>query len=48
LEDVETRLAKLYDALETGEFKGGELPQGINTFEKKVELQQQSLERRMR
>ena len=41
LEDVEGRLVKLYDALETGEFKGGELAPRIKAlFEKKVELQQ--------
>ena len=41
LEDVEARLVKLYDALETGEFKGGELAPRIKAlFEKKAELQQ--------
>jgi len=41
LEDVEARLIKLYEALETGEFKGGELAPRIKAlFEKKAELQQ--------
>ena len=40
IEDVECRLAKLYDALETGEFKGGELAPRIKAlFEKKLELE---------
>ncbi len=35
------RLGKLYDALETGEFKGGELAPRIKAlFQKKEELQQ--------
>ena len=39
LGDVDSRLAKLYDALETGEFKGGELAPRIKTiYEKKEEL----------
>lgn len=41
LEDVEGRLVKLYNALETGEFKGGELAPRIKAlFEKKTELEQ--------
>ena len=41
LTEVESRLGKLYDALETGEFKGGELAPRIQTlFEKKEQLQQ--------
>jgi site-specific DNA recombinase len=41
IEETEGRLAKLYDALETGEFKGGELAPRIKAlFEKKEELQQ--------
>ena len=36
IQDVENRLTKLYDALETGEFKGGELAPRIKAlFEKK-------------
>jgi site-specific DNA recombinase len=39
--EVNSRLGKLYDALETGEFKGGELAPRINIlFEKKEQLQQ--------
>ena len=39
--EVDSRLGKLYDALETGEFKGGELAPRIQTlFQKKEELQQ--------
>jgi DNA invertase Pin-like site-specific DNA recombinase len=39
LADVDARLAKLYDALETGEFKGGELAPRIKAlFQKKEEL----------
>jgi len=38
--EVDSRLGKLYDALETGEFKGGELAPRIQTlFEKKEQLQ---------
>jgi hypothetical protein len=41
LEGVEGRLAKLYNALEKGEFKGGELAPRIKSlFEKKTELEQ--------
>jgi len=41
LEETDSRLAKLYDALETGEFKGGELAPRIKAlFEKKEELLQ--------
>jgi site-specific DNA recombinase len=41
LVETESRLSKLYDALETGEFKGGELAPRIKAlFEKKEELQQ--------
>ncbi|MDO8750912.1 MAG: recombinase family protein [Dehalococcoidia bacterium] len=37
--DVDNRLAKLYDALETGEFKGGELASRVKVlFQKKEEL----------
>lgn len=40
IEETGGRLAKLYDALETGEFKGGELALRIKAlFEKKNELQ---------
>ncbi len=39
--EVDSRLGKLYDALETGEFKGGELAPRIQAlFQKKEELQQ--------
>ena len=39
--EVYSRLGKLYDALETGEFKGGELAPRIKAlFEKKEQLQQ--------
>jgi site-specific DNA recombinase len=45
LEEVEGRLLKLYDALETGEFKGGELAPRIKTLvEKKEELQRAKVE----
>jgi site-specific DNA recombinase len=45
LEEVEGRLLKLYDALETGEFKGGELAPRIKTLvEKKEELQRAKAE----
>jgi site-specific DNA recombinase len=45
MQDVEGRLAKLYDALETGEFKGGELAPRIKAlFEKKAELEQAKVE----
>ncbi len=45
LEETDGRLAKLYDALETGEFKGGELaPRIKELFEKKEELQQAKIE----
>ena len=38
--EVDSRLGKLYDALETGEFKRGELAPRIQTlFEKKEQLQ---------
>lgn len=44
-EEVDGRLAKLYDALETGEFKGGELAPRIKAlFEKKEQLQQAKIE----
>jgi hypothetical protein len=43
--DVDSRLGKLYDALETGEFKGGELAPRIKAlFEKKEQLQQAKAE----
>jgi len=43
--DVDSRLGKLYDALETGEFKGGELAPRIKVlFEKKEQLQQAKAE----
>jgi DNA invertase Pin-like site-specific DNA recombinase len=43
--DVDSRLGKLYDALETGEFKGGELAPRIKAlFQKKEELQQAKAE----
>jgi site-specific DNA recombinase len=39
--ETDSRLGKLYDALETGEFKGGELAPRIQAlFQKKEELQQ--------
>ena len=39
--EVDSRLGKLYDALETGEFKGGELAPRIKVlFQKREELQQ--------
>ena len=45
LEEVDNRLAKLYDALETGEFKSGELAPRIKVlFDKKEELQKAKLE----
>jgi len=45
LADVDGRLWKLYDALETGEFKGGELGPRIKAlFNKKEELQQAKAE----
>jgi len=45
MQDVGDRLAKLYDALETGEFKGGELAPRIKAlFEKKAELEQAKVE----
>lgn len=45
LADVDSRLGKLYDALETGEFKSGELAPRIKAlFEKKEELQQAKAE----
>ena len=45
LDDVDSRLGKLYDALETGEFKGGELAPRIRAlFEKKEQLQQAKAE----
>jgi len=41
IDDVDSRLARLYDALETGRFKGGELAPRINVlFQKKAELQE--------
>lgn len=43
--DVDSRLGKLYDALETGEFKGGELaPRIKELFEKKEQLQRAKIE----
>ena len=43
--DVDNRLGKLYDALETGEFKGGELAPRIKAlFAKKEELRQATAE----
>ncbi len=45
IEEIEGRLTKLYDALETGEFKGGELAPRIKAlFDKKEELQKAKLE----
>jgi hypothetical protein len=45
IEEADGRLAKLYDALETGEFKGGELAPRIKAlFEKKEELQRAKVE----
>lgn len=45
LGDVDHRLGKLYDALETGEFRGGELAARIRAlFQKKEELQQAKAE----
>ncbi|MDO8689611.1 MAG: recombinase family protein [Dehalococcoidia bacterium] len=45
LADVDSRLGKLYDALETGEFKSGELAPRIKAlFQKKEELQQARVE----
>ena len=45
IEEVDGRLAKLYDALETGEFKSGELAPRIKVLcEKKEELQKVQLE----
>ena len=45
IHEVESRLSKLYDALETGEFKGGELAPRIKAlFEKKEELQRAKIE----
>ena len=41
IEEMDSRLSKLYDAIETGEFKGGELAPRIQAlFQKKEELQQ--------
>jgi len=43
--EVDSRLGKLYDALETGEFKGGELAPRIQAlFQKKEELQRAKAE----
>ena len=43
--EVDSRLGKLYDALETGEFKGGELaPRIKELFQKREELQQAKAE----
>ncbi len=43
--EVDSRLGKLYDALETGEFKGGALAPRIQAlFQKKEELQQAKAE----
>ena len=43
--DIDSRLGKLYDALETGEFKGGELAPRIKAlFEKKEQLQRAKAE----
>jgi site-specific DNA recombinase len=45
MEEVDSRLGKLCDALETGEFKGGELAPRIKAlFQKKEDLQQASSE----
>jgi hypothetical protein len=45
MEEVDSRLTKLYDALETGEFKGGELAPRIKAlFDKKEDLQRARLE----
>ena len=40
--DVDSRLGKLYDALETGEFKGGELAPRIKALSQKKEHLQQA------
>ena len=37
IEEIDSRLGKLYDAIETGEFKGGELAPRIKTFSQKKE-----------
>ena len=43
--EVNSRLSKLYDALETGEFKGGELAPRIQAiFQKKEEMEQAKAE----
>jgi DNA invertase Pin-like site-specific DNA recombinase len=45
IEDTDTRLGKLYDALETGEFKGGELAPRIKAlFDRKAELEKARVE----
>ncbi len=45
IRDVDSRLGKLYDALEAGEFKGGELAPRIKAlFAKEEELQQAKAE----
>jgi len=45
IQEAESRLSKLYDALETGEFKGGELAPRIKALlEKKEELQRAKIE----
>jgi DNA invertase Pin-like site-specific DNA recombinase len=45
LSDVDSRLGKLYDAIETGEFRGGELSPRIKAlFQKREELQQAKVE----
>jgi DNA invertase Pin-like site-specific DNA recombinase len=45
LAEVDSRLGKLYDALETGEFNGGELAPRIRAlFEKRAQLQQAKAE----
>ena len=45
IEEIEGRLTKLYDALETGQFKGGELAPRIKAlYEKNEELQRAKTE----
>ena len=45
IEEMDSRLSKLYDAIETGEFKGGELAPRIKTLsQKKEELLQAKTE----
>jgi len=45
IEDTDNRLGKLYDALETGEFKGGELAPRLKAlFDRKTELEKAKIE----